>query len=519
MAILSRYVPVDLSRQRVVVAGAGVAGLATALALGERGAEVVVLDADPSPTASDPDEAFASWTRRRVPQFRHSHAFLARVRNIVMRAYPEIYAELLAAGARELRLLDFPPPALRPLVPEPGDEDLAALGCRRAVFEWVVRRWIERQGWARFETETVVTGLEAEAGARPRVTGVAVEQRGERRTIEADLVVDATGRGSKAAAWLRAIGAGEPSEEKSPSSVLYYTRHYRLLAPEFPMPNDEPTMADLGWVKFAIFPADSRTFSITFATPVALPRLKVLNEPLAFDRMIAALPGLARYTAPDIAEPMALGERDVLAMGGLENCRRRFVDAEGHPLATGLFVIGDAAYHTNPLYGRGCTQAFIHANLLGEALDATAGDLDAAGAMLDQSARVEIEPFYRASVLADYGAARKAERYRRLETSADARGDGAPASLVDRLADSFFEEGVIVASRVDPVVFRAFVRMFNMMDTPEDAFASPELIGRIASIWMRGRRVRERHLPKGPPAEATIAACERAANRGERATA
>jgi hypothetical protein len=139
--------------------------------------------------------------------------------------------------------------------------------------------------------------------------------------------------------------------------------------------------------------------------------------------------------------------------------------------------------------------------------------------MLDQSARVEIEPFYRASVLADYGAARKAERYRGLENAGGGRGDAVPASLVDRLSDSFFEEGVIVASRVDPVVFRAFVRMFNMMDTPEDAFASPELIGRIASIWMRGRRVRERHLPKGPPAEATIAACERAANGGERATA
>src|SRR5919109_3529607 len=152
MAILSRYVPVDLSGCRVVVAGASVAGLATALALGERGAEVIVLDADAAPTANDPDEAFASWSRRRVPQFRHSHAFLARVRNIVRNAYPEIYAELLAAGARELRLLDFPPPSLRPLAPEPGDEELAALGCRRPVFEWVVRRWLERQGFAHLQT-------------------------------------------------------------------------------------------------------------------------------------------------------------------------------------------------------------------------------------------------------------------------------------------------------------------------------------------------------------------------------
>src|SRR6185503_1442779 len=131
------------------------------------------------------------------------------------------------------------------------------LGCRRAVFEWVVRRWLERQGFAHFETESVVTRLVAEFGERPRVIGVVAESAGAERTIAADLVVDATGRGSKAAAWLRAIGAGAPSEEKSPSSVLYYTRFYRLRpGAEFPMPGDEATMADLGWIKFAIFPAD-----------------------------------------------------------------------------------------------------------------------------------------------------------------------------------------------------------------------------------------------------------------------
>src|SRR5229473_1971077 len=99
MSVVSRYVPVDLSGKRAVVVGASIAGLATALALGERGADVLLVDADPAPDAETPDEAFTKWPRRRVPQSRHSHAFLARLQNILVAAYPDFYAALLAAGA------------------------------------------------------------------------------------------------------------------------------------------------------------------------------------------------------------------------------------------------------------------------------------------------------------------------------------------------------------------------------------------------------------------------------------
>jgi 2-polyprenyl-6-methoxyphenol hydroxylase-like FAD-dependent oxidoreductase len=525
VAVLSRYVPADLTGRRAVVVGAGIAGLATALALGERGADVVVVDGDPQNDAASPDEAFAAWSRRRVPQFRHSHAFLARLRNVLVRGHPEIYAELLAVGAAELRLLDFPPPALRPLAPEPGDADLAALGCRRTTFEWVLRRHVARRPWVRFEHDATVTGLVAEPGEPPAVRGVVVRRGGREQTLAADLVVDAGGRASKAADWLRAIGAAAPAEERSSSSVLYYTRFYRLLPGRtLPPPGEDPSMADFGWIKFAIFPGDSRTFSITFATPIALPRLKILADPRAFERMVTSLPGIAPFVAPDLSEPLAAGERAVLAMGGLENCRRRFVDREGRPLARGFFAIGDSAYHTNPLYGRGSTQAFLHAGLLGEALDATSGDVARSATRLDAAARLEIEPFYRASVLADLGAARKAERWRRLETGAAAparsdRDSRRAASFVDRWSDSFFEDGVIVASRVDPLVFRAFVRMFNMIETPEEAFSSPEIIGRVAAVWLRGRSFRKRHMPSGPSPDAVLAACEAALRGPERVTA
>src|SRR5690606_24270147 len=131
-------------------------------------------------------------------------------------------------------------------------------------------------------------------------------------------------------------------------------------------------------------------------------------RPAAFDEMTRALPALAPWVAPEVAEPIGDPEHPVQAMGGLINRVRRFV-VNGGPVAVGFFALGDAAYCTNPLYGRGCAQACVHADLLGAALDQHPTDLAAAAVTLARRAQAEIEPFYRASVVADRDAVRKAE--------------------------------------------------------------------------------------------------------------
>ena len=71
--------------------------------------------------------------------------------------------------------------------------------------------------------------------ARRRVTGVRVLRRagggagtGTGTTIEADLVVDATGRGSRAPDWLAALGYEQPRQEQLTINLMYLTRHFRL---------------------------------------------------------------------------------------------------------------------------------------------------------------------------------------------------------------------------------------------------------------------------------------------------
>jgi flavin-dependent dehydrogenase len=502
MPVLSKLVPVDLRGRRVLILGASIAGLAAALRLAERGAEIVLVESDPAPNAESAEEAFLGWSRRRVPQSRHSHAFLARLRNILVGAYPDFYARLLAAGALELRLLDHPPQSLGPVAAEPGDEQLVTLGCRRTTFEWVLQRYVRSLPGVALEHGVTGERLLARSGNPPRVWGARVHCGRHRRTIAADFVIDATGRSSRAAEWLAAVGAPAPFERRSPSSILYYTRFYRRRAGrEFPPPGREPTMADFGWVKYAVFPADNRTFSITFAAHLSIERMKVVGTAEAFEALARALPGIAGFVDRDLAEPLPVLGRDVLAMGGLENRLRRFVDRRGEPLVAGLFVLGDAAYHTNPLYGRGTSQAFMHAQLLGEALDAASGEPVHAARLLDEAAREEIEPFYRASVAADQVASRKV--------------GAAAGSPLARLYDAFFDDGVLPATRVDPLVFRTFVRVMNMIETPERAFFRPEVVQRVLAVWLRGPRFRERHAPKAPDRETTIAALEAAARAAQ----
>ena len=64
---------------RIVVLGAGICGLASALLLARDGHDVTVLERDPAPVPDSPDDAWEQWERRGVAQFRQAH-YLAAAR-------------------------------------------------------------------------------------------------------------------------------------------------------------------------------------------------------------------------------------------------------------------------------------------------------------------------------------------------------------------------------------------------------------------------------------------------------
>ncbi len=174
------------------------------------------------------------------------------------------------------------------------------------------------------------------------------------------------------------------TEEESPAGILYFTRHYRLRdGMEEPERDGTPGAGDLGYIKFGVFAADNRHFSITLATPEIETELrKAIMKPEIFDRICAEIPGCARWTDPARAEPAS----PVYSMGNLKSVWRNYFK-DGEPQVLGFFAVGDAAVRTNPLYGRGCSAGVVHAHILRAALDATTDPARTRGKRRTRNAR------------------------------------------------------------------------------------------------------------------------------------
>jgi 2-polyprenyl-6-methoxyphenol hydroxylase-like FAD-dependent oxidoreductase len=477
----------------IVVVGGSVAGLTAALALARDGHRVTVLERDATPLPESPVAAFESWERRGAPQVRHSHAFLARLRNLLRDRAPDLLAALLAAGAEELPFGELLPPTLDDPSPRPGDEDLVMLACRRITFEWVLRRQALREPGVAFRDGVTTLGLLPGPAGRsglPRVAGVRLRgAEGREEALAADLVVDASGRRSRLPEWLAALGAGAPEEHSAPCGIFYTSRFYRLHEGARPPRREGTVAADLGYLKYAVFHGDSRIFSVTFAaSPEDVPLRALLRTP-GFERTAGSIPATRAWTDPACAEPIS----DVHGMDGLRSMHRRLLRG-GAPLALGVVAVGDAALHTNPLYGRGCTLAVWHAFLLADALREHPRDAEAFALTLDERTQRHLVPWYRTGVRQDLDAAELAEIYRRGEEPGEAP-DPAPGTPVDPKAwlRSLVRHGLLPALGLDAVVARRFFRAFNLLDPPEDLLRDPALLSRVLAVY-QGRGGREERV-------------------------
>lgn len=460
----------------VVVVGAGVGGLGSALALARGGHRVTVVERDTVSMPASPQAAFDDWHRRGAPQTRHSHAFLARLRNLLRDRSPEILSELFEAGATEVDFTGHPPPALEPLTPEPADADLVGLACRRTTFEWVLRRHAQRVPGITLEPGAV-EGLVGDPGpgGLPHVTGVGLAGG---TVLLADLVVDAAGRRSPLPRWLAAIGAEPVPESVEDTGIIYSSRFYRMLAEGDDPAEQGLVVGDLGYLKYAVFPGDNGTLSITYGVHADDHEMRRVLRPGPFTEVAANLPALRRWVEPGRCQPIS----DVEVMAGLVNRRRRFV-VNGRPVATGVYAVGDSSVCTNPVYGRGCSLAMVQAELLADALADAGDDPSTAALAYAQATRTTIEPWY--------GAALAQDRHDRRPPDDDEDGDGAVG------VGSLMRHGLLPAARHDPVVFRAFMRTFNLLDPPDAVMSDPKVVLRVMAAW-QDRGTRPPPPPLGP---------------------
>ncbi len=464
--------------------GGGVAGLGIALSLARAGHRVRIVERDAAPLPESPVEAFEKWERRGTPQARHSHAFLARLRNGLAERMPDVLEALLEAGAEELRFADLLPASMTDRSPRPGDEALTMLACRRITFEWVLRRAALDEPGITFEDGTRVVGLDVEPGAPARVRGLHV-RRGRVAPLEtrsADLVIDAGGRRSRAPRWLEEAGVPRPAEEREACGIFYCSRFFRLRPGVSPPERDTTIGADLGYVKYAIFHGDSKIFSVTLAASPEDAPLRAVLRTRPFEAATGALPAIAAWTAR--AEPLG----GVYGMAALDNTRRFYVGEDG-PLATGFVALGDASVHTNPLYGRGCTLALVHAWALADAVAEHGVEGTALALAFEEATRRELVPWYELARRQDRDASALARLYARGEDPAD---EPEPDGPVDpkRFMRSLILHGLVPALRTDPDVARAFFRSFNCLVPPSDLMKDPVLLPRILACY-QARQGRE----------------------------
>jgi len=199
-------------REHAVVIGASVSGMLAARVLAEEYDGVTVLDRDELPEGVE--------NRRGVPQGPHPHALLARGRQIFDDFFPGLCDELLAGGAPLLTDMDdFQLEVLghklcqdRHDVPDP---ELMSVQPSRAFLESCVRARLRRVGNVEVRDRFTVRSpvLSPDNARTVGVAGSPADGAAE-EVLPADLVVDASGRASRAPTWLRDWGYPEAAVDE-----------------------------------------------------------------------------------------------------------------------------------------------------------------------------------------------------------------------------------------------------------------------------------------------------------------
>jgi 2-polyprenyl-6-methoxyphenol hydroxylase-like FAD-dependent oxidoreductase len=453
-------------------------GLCTALLLGRDGHDVTVLERDPVPPP-DPREAWTAWERRGVNQFRMLHYLQPRFRALADAHLPDVTRALADEGA-----LRYNPFRTAPAEVTGGfrerDAQFDALTARRPVAEAAVARVVEATDHVTVRRGVAVAGLVTDGGhdGIPHVVGVRTDGGEE---LRADLVVDAAGRRSVLPAWLRDAGAREPQEEHEDCGFIYWGRHFRSNDGSTP-PSLGPLLMGFGTISTLTLPADNGTWGLGLVTSSKDTALRALKDVDTWTRVVKALPLVAHWLD---GEPLDDG---VAVMAKIEDRHRTFV-IDGAPVATGVLAVGDSWACTNPSVGRGISIGMIHAVALRDMLhDADLGDAVGVARRWHDVTRQTVEPWYRGTLAFDRG------RLDEIHAAIEGR---------DFEPDRTYETTMALqaASRRDPELLRAFMRIAAVLDLPEQVLGGEGVLARIVEL---GSDWREQPLP-GPSREELLA--------------